>query len=135
MGLHNIDGAYGDSRGQELIEDDREDKARYLLNLDKARERADMLEQVVDACEAANLKHLQHIDKLEDLCRDLWEFSNVTGSGGAEKAFKERMEELGLLDEPNERLMDTFFKDAQGRTPVEQLEALTEACRKQVDND
>ena len=66
MGLHNIDGAYGDSRGQELIEDDREDLSRCLLNLDKARERADMLEQVVDACEAANLKHLQRIERLEE---------------------------------------------------------------------
>ena len=27
---------------------------------------------ILDACEAANLKHLQRIEKLEDLCRDMW---------------------------------------------------------------
>ena len=35
---------------------------------------------------------------LEQLCHDLWLFACVTGSGGAERAFEQRMNALGLLD-------------------------------------
>ena len=78
---------------EEQIESDDVDFIRVI----HARE-VEQLREILDACEAANFRHLARIDNLEQLCRDLWEFSNVTGSGGAEKAFKERMEQLGLLD-------------------------------------
>ena len=84
------------------------------------------------------------IEKLEELCRDM--FSDFDSMAGAienyplktmRNDYSDRMKDLGLLEiiDPteNELLMDTFFKDAQGKTPIEQLEALTEACRKQVD--
>ena len=95
--------------------------------------RAAELEQVLDACERANLKHLQRIEQLEELCHDL--FIALLYEKGYEGYMTTRMEELGLLNEPseNEQLLDQHFKDAEGKTPIEQLEALTEACRKQVD--
>ena len=95
---------------------------------------------ILDACEAANLKHLERIDKLEELCQELAGWIAYTTMGG--KITKEEYAEIesklhdaGLGIEPteNDLLMDTFFKDAEGKTPTEQLEALTEACRKQVD--
>lgn len=111
---------------------------------------------ILDSCEAANLKHLQRIEQLETLCRVLYrQLAKAQRTGKVEVSWSllagamdelglldeemswslsaDVMEELGLLAEQNDHLMDTFFKDADGKTPVEQLEALTEACRKQVD--
>ena len=57
------------------------------------------LEQVLDACEAANMKHLQRIEELEQLCRDLYCFVDIRmwrfwqGDN-----LDERMDELGLLE-------------------------------------
>ena len=95
------------------------------------RERVAQTEQVLDACEQNNAQHIRRIMELETLCRDMWLELDISGD------YAPRMKDLGLLEvaDPteNELLMDTFFKDAQGKTPTEQLEALTEACRKQVD--
>ena len=81
----------------EQLEKQLEEVDVDFMRVIHARE-VEQLREILDACEAANFRHLARIDNLEQLCRDLWEFSNVTGSGGAEKAFKERMEQLGLLD-------------------------------------
>lgn len=80
---------------------------------------------------------LQRIEQLEELCRDMYEHYKYS-IDMHEQGFDRRMEELGLINTnsvytENEVLLDQHFKDAQGKTPTEQLEALTEACRKQVD--
>lgn len=56
------------------------------------------LEEVIDSCQKESTKLLDRIDQLEQLCRDLWLFACITGSGGAEKAFEQRMNALGLLE-------------------------------------
>ena len=92
---------------------------------------------ILDACEAANLKHLQRIEQLETLCRDMYKLTDWVTPEELE-SIEQRMEQLGLINTNsvhNELLMDEFFKDCEGKTPVEKLEALTEAFRKQVDND
>ena len=96
---------------------------------------------ILDACEAANLKHLVRIKKLEQLCRDMYYYmEQCEGSKiiPCSKDYEHDMEVFGLINtnsvhSENEVLLDQHFKDAEGKTPTEQLEALIEACRKQVD--
>ena len=90
---------------------------------------------ILDSCEAANLKHLQRIEQLETLCRDMYKLTDWVTPEELE-SIEQRMEQLGLMNTNsvhNELLMDEFFKDCEGKTPIEKLEALTDACRKQVD--
>ena len=49
---------------------------------------------VLDACEAANLKHLERIEQLEELCRDMWKKAHFDGH----LLFADRMRELGLIE-------------------------------------
>lgn len=55
---------------------------------------------VLDACEAANLKHLERIAKLEELCHEMWwDFEGYDCKDVPEIQFyRERMEQLGLIE-------------------------------------
>ena len=98
---------------------------------------------ILEACEAANLKHLQRIEQLEELCRDMYQdidkaYHDHMNWYSDPADYTDRMEQLGLLNtksvhSTNELMVDTFFKEIQSKTPVEKLENLTAACRKQVD--
>ena len=95
---------------------------------------------ILDACEAANLKHLQRIEQLEELCQELagWiAYTTMCGRITKEEyaEIEDKLHDAGLGVEPteNEQLLDQHFKDWEGKTPTEQFEALAEACRKQVD--
>ena len=128
----------------EACEQENEQLAEDLIinrsKVKKLLEQVNQTQQVVDACEAANLKHLQRIEQLEELCQELAGWIAYTTMGG--KITKEEYAEienklhdagLGIEPSENEVLLDQHFKDSEGKTPIEQLEALTAACRKQVD--
>lgn len=56
-----------------VYEDDLiEEIADWREHAVEQRKRIEELEQIVDACEAANLKHLQRIDKMESLVKQMW---------------------------------------------------------------
>ena len=72
---------------------------------DPLKEQIPELEQMVDACEIANLKHLKRIKQLEQLCRDLHRglvyaliCAEVPLEGNSTyQSMKQRMTELGVF--------------------------------------
>lgn len=72
-------------------------------------ERANQLQEILDACEAANFKHLARIDQLEQLVKYMYRcyvLGHDWGAWGAPERqwVEERMEQLGLLEVDNEEV-------------------------------
>ena len=52
---------------------------RYETRLVDSKQRAEELEQVLDACEQNNAQHIKRIMALEQLCRDMYPFIDELG--------------------------------------------------------
>ena len=75
----------------------------YETCLVDSKQRAEELEQILDACAQNNAQHLKRIMALERLCRDMYEVISERntwwdGTQGDKKAYGERMDDLGLLE-------------------------------------
>lgn len=73
----------------------------------QSAERANQLQKILYACEAANFRHLARIDQLEQLCRDLHRglvYALICAEvpledNGTYQDMKQRMADLGLIHE------------------------------------
>lgn len=93
-----------EERGEQINEDRLDDLSRCEAHLDAAQKHAAQLEQILDACEAANFRHLARIEKLEQLCNDLFNHVCAEQIGARVNMqqfveLSERMDDLGLMEE------------------------------------
>ena len=79
-----------------------EERKELQEQLTAAEEHAAQLEQILDAAEAANYKHLARIDKLEQLCRDMYyriKNNDRVRTIKVAPIYTADMDALGLLEE------------------------------------